>query len=106
MYKVWKQRAVLRIQLLAQVHDAILIQYPSHLEASIIPKVQALLDIPLSVEHNGIVRTTTIPNEAAVGWNWAKKTDSNPDGLTKWTGNDNRKRTGNPTATIMDRRVC
>lgn len=106
MYRVYVQRVPLRLQLLAQVHDAILVQYPAHLEAKILPQVQALMNIPLSVEYNGVVRTTTIPNEAAVGWNWAKHTDSNPDGLKKWTGHDERKRTGNPTATIMDRRVC
>jgi hypothetical protein len=37
-------------------------------------------------------RSLIIPTDAEVGWNWAKRSDDNPDGITKWTGNDARKR--------------
>lgn len=95
MYKVWKKFPKERVQLLAQVHDAILIQYPEHLEDEIIPEV--LATIPHSLYARG--REVIIPCEAETGWNWAKKddkkvfySDGNPDGLVGYHGTDSRTR--------------
>lgn len=94
----------LPIQLLAQVHDAVLIQYPEDLENEIIPQALDLIKIRIPIEgvhksNLGEVRYLEIPSEAAVGWNWAKqKTDTlgnvvgNVDGLRKWKGRDERGR--------------
>ena len=87
MHSVWKAGCC---ELLVQIHDAILIQYPEELEDEIVPKVCALLEheVPLM---NG--RTLRIPTEAATGWNWAYKSEKNPDGIAKYKGTDKRKRT-------------
>lgn len=83
--------------LLMQIHDAILIQYPEEDEAKIIPQVLAAIRQPIELNYN---RTLIIPSEAQVGWNWSKASDANPDGLKKWTGNDDRKR--GASAKFMD----
>jgi DNA polymerase I len=86
MLKVWRLNVC---QLLMQIHDAILIQYPEELEDEILPKVlkEIQVEVPLV---NG--RTLVIPSEAQVGWNWAKADEENPEGLMKWKGNDKRTR--------------
>lgn len=91
-------------ELLAQIHDAIVFQYPDETEAEIIPKALAMALEPITVEslvQPGTYRTITIPSECKVGWNWADsviktsggKKINNPNGLKKWTGAvDDRKR--------------
>lgn len=91
------------VQLLLQVHDAVLIQYPEEYESEVIPRVQRLLEITVPL-MNG--RTLTIPTEAFVGWNWAyayndKKELINPDGIIAFTGNDQRRRSA--PASFLDR---
>lgn len=95
LVRVWRTG---RVQLLAQVHDAILFQYPEELENEIIPETQALLEIDVPL-MNG--RTLRIPTEAFVGWNWAYKDDKNPDGLIAFKGNDNRIRSAK--SSVLDR---
>lgn len=83
-----------RIHLLAQIHDAVMFQYPEEEESTILPLAISALRVPLTIAS----RTFTIPIEPAVGWNWGKcKTlkngqIQNPDGLLKWKGQDSRKR--------------
>jgi hypothetical protein len=80
-----------RVQLLIQVHDSILFQYPEHLEDEIIPWALAALRAPLTLARG---REFVVPTEAKVGWNWGEfDKDQNPDGLVKWRGGDDRKRT-------------
>jgi DNA polymerase I len=86
MLQVWRLDLC---QLLLQIHDAILVQYPEHLEDQIVPELLKAIKVPIELKHN---RMLTIPSEAQVGWNWAKQNEKNPDGLTKWKGNDGRKR--------------
>jgi DNA polymerase I len=96
MLQVWAER---KCQLLMQIHDAILIQYPSDLEDEIIPVVQRALAYPIRL-NNG--REFIIPYGVATGWNWGKfDEEGNPDGLKAWKGNDQRKRT--PEVPILDR---
>ena len=66
-----------QIQLLAQVHDAILFQFNDY---SLLPQMQKLMRVP--VEFYG--RTMVIPVETLVGKNWAKANANNPQGLKKW----------------------
>lgn len=105
LYKLWQKihQEELPIQILAQVHDAVLITYPEEFERRLIPVVCQTL--PVSVPVNG--RVLTIPAEASVGWNWEKQGDTNPDGLRKWSGNDSRERQEYPAEapTLLDRLV-
>ena len=89
---VW--RNLPEAHLLIQVHDSILIQYPEHLEATIVPQIIELLTIKWELKRG---RPFHVPVEAKIGWNWAdynKKTDENPSGLISWKGPgcDERKR--------------
>jgi DNA polymerase-1 len=93
MLAVWRSGLC---QLLLQIHDAILVQYPEDQEDIIVPQLLELIKVPIEL-NNG--RTLIIPSEAQVGWNWAKQeTDKhgnvtgNPDGITKYRPNDPRKR--------------
>jgi DNA polymerase I-like protein with 3'-5' exonuclease and polymerase domains len=99
LWRVWKHAPW--IQLLGQVHDAILFQYPEEREAEALALVSKLLQVEIPIHG----RIMVIPNEAQVGWNW-KHYDplSNPDGIKKWNNEngDNRKRVGNPKASLLD----
>lgn len=96
MYKVWQKFPRTEVQLLAQVHDAILIQYPEEREDEIIPEVLKTIPHPLYARGREVI----IPCEAETGWNWAKNdpkrkfySDENPDGLKEYKGHDSRERT-------------
>lgn len=61
------------IQILAQVHDAILGQFPDELEPLAIAALKDLMVIPFPVtDYKGVERVCTIPVEIAVGRNWGK----------------------------------
>lgn len=98
LYNVWWNMP--KVQLLGQMHDAILIQYEESREAEIIPKVTQQLVVPVQVGDY----TMEIPSEAEVGWNWgaADKKGKNPDGLIEYKGEDNRTRQYQPTHTLLD----
>lgn len=102
MLKVWRSGLC---QLLMQIHDAILVQYPEELEDEVLPKILKLIEVP--VELNG-GRRLLIPSEAKTGWNWSnevtqrdidkaleekrKPPELNPNGLRKYSGHDPRTR--------------
>jgi DNA polymerase-1 len=86
MLNVWRENIC---QLLLQIHDAILIQYPEDQEDRVVPLVIQAIKVPIELLHG---RTLVIPSEAKVGWNWASYSEENPDGLTKWRGADRRTR--------------
>ena len=89
-----------RVQLLVQVHDSILIQYPEEQEDEIIPWAMEQLKIHLELAKG---RPFVVPVDCKVGWNWGevlydKKTGKeigNLDGLVKWKGHDPRTRSEN-----------
>lgn len=87
MLNLWRSG---RVQLLVQVHDSILFQYREVEEDEIIPWALRQLRVPLRL---GAGRDFAVPSEAQVGWNWGKASADNPDGLVKWKGGDDRKRT-------------
>lgn len=79
-----------KVQLLVQVHDSILFQFPEHLRDEIVPWAIEAIKTKLVLERG---REFVVPTEASTGWNWGKVGDDNPDGLKKWKGADDRKRT-------------
>lgn len=86
MWRVWRW---MEVQMLAQVHDAILFQFPEEQESEIITTAVRHIEIPIAVGS----RTMTIPCEPKTGWNWGAYDESdNPAGLKKWTGRDDRTR--------------
>lgn len=94
LLRLWRMNIC---QILLQIHDALVIQYREDLEDVIVPQAIKALQNPIELAHG---RTLLIPSEAKVGWNWAEQiTDAtgtvigNPDGLRKYRGSDERKRT-------------
>lgn len=79
-----------KVQLLVQVHDNILFQFPEHLRDEIVPWATETIKTKLVLERG---REFVVPTEASTGWNWGKQSDDNLDGLKKWKGGDDRKRT-------------
>lgn len=108
MIQVWRAN---ECQLLMQVHDAILVQYPESDEDRLLPSIIKTLTLSVPLENG---RALTIPSEAKVGWNWglqeidkAGNVTGNPDGLRKWKGHDDRRRHKKPpSADVLDRLVC
>jgi DNA polymerase-1 len=77
-----------RVDLLLQVHDAIVIQYAVEEEDSVVPHVQRLLEWELPLMAG---RSLIIPTDAQVGWNWAYATPANPNGMKAFSGHDSRE---------------
>lgn len=106
MLSVWRLgfQSEYPIQLLLQIHDAILIQYHEHLEQEILPKVLQTILQPIQLKHD---RVLTIPSEAKVGWNWGEYNErENPDGLAKYRPDgDARRRTRPAKVGLLDRVV-
>lgn len=90
-----------RIQLLIQVHDSILLQYPEDEEETILPWAIKTLQTKLVLKRG---REFTVPVDAKVGYNWGDfDATTNPDGLAKWRGVDTRKRLDLPNARLSIR---
>lgn len=87
MLSIWRANVV---QLLMQIHDAILVQYPEEQEDELIPKLKELIRFPVVLNHD---RVLEIPYEVKTGWNWSDWSKDNPDGLKKFNGTDSRCRT-------------
>lgn len=97
MLQVWRHRDC---DVLMQVHDAVLVQYPEDREDEILPKVKEQLRVPMMLKGG---REFVIPHDAKVGWNWGKwDEENNPDGLKSWKGGDQRRRS--PEVGILDRK--
>lgn len=103
MLAVWRLGTV---ELLLQIHDAILVQYLEQSESEIIPLLLETIKHPVQLKHD---RTLIIPSEAQIGWNWGKYDEQNLDGLTKWSPSkpDARRRSRPAKASsLLDRFVC
>jgi DNA polymerase I-like protein with 3'-5' exonuclease and polymerase domains len=90
LWRIWHTMET-RVQLLAQVHDALYFQYRENDdEVAIVQQALSLMSTPLT--HNG--RVFDVPGEARLGFNWGSwHNDDNPDGLKKFTGQrDTRQR--------------
>lgn len=90
------------VELIAQVHDAIVVQYPESREDELIPEILKEMIYPIPI--NG--RTMFIGVDAETGWNWShynpKNPLENPDGVRKYKGNDDRTRQHIPNDNILD----
>lgn len=106
IWKIWKH--VPEAELLLQEHDGFTLQYPDDpsKEADIIRRVTEICSIPFELLGHSL----TIPVESSIGWNWApgdkppflhEGKSTNPNGLIKWRGHDDRKRING-----LDRVIC
>lgn len=77
LWHVWKQYDPWLVQLLAQVHDAILFQYKVEDRERALRAVLEAMSMPVPVRG----RVMVIPTEVAAGQNWGKRSDSNPKGM-------------------------
>lgn len=106
MYRLWYEMESASTKypakLLAQVHDAVLIQYPDlsdEHETATLARAKELLQVPIPI--NG--RQLIIPVSCeGTGWNWRKHSDDNVYGLKKWTGHETRKWT-KANSSFLDR---
>lgn len=81
MWAVWWEMDPHEVQLLAQVHDALLFQYPKG-RVDLVEKMARLMTLRVRVvDYRGNERFMTIPVEVAVGGNWGHKSPDNPYGL-------------------------
>lgn len=99
---LWRARIC---QLLLQVHDALLIQYPEEQEDKLIPQIRKHMEIEVPLLHGRVMK---IPVDFATGWNWGpwEKDGSNPDGMKGYNGHDVRRRTETPTIGRLDNLLC
>lgn len=109
LYRIWKAEHDIGHEILAQVHDAVLLQYPEERELEILPQLLELMRVTVPTPNGPL----TIPTEAAVGWNWRKVKKNkdgsitNPFGLRKFDGTpDTRQRPPRATASLLDRVLC
>ena len=90
------------VELIAQVHDAIVVQYPEEREDELIPAILQEMIYPIPI--NG--RVMYIGVDAETGWNWChyneKDPKENPDGIRKYKGHDERTRQHIPNDNILD----
>jgi DNA polymerase I-like protein with 3'-5' exonuclease and polymerase domains len=100
MYNVWEARAA---QLLMQVHDAVVVQYPEEREDEIVPQILTQLRHPVDI---GGGRQLVIPYGAKTGWNFGEyccgdrsrkgcelcKRETNLEGLKSYAPGDKRRR--------------
>jgi DNA polymerase I-like protein with 3'-5' exonuclease and polymerase domains len=90
LWRVWKYMR--DVQLLAQTYDSITFQIREDKPVDdLISEVLARIRIELKSQSG---RSYIVPGEASIGWNWGKFSETNPDGLKKWSpGKEDRKRT-------------
>lgn len=89
-----------RVQLLLQVHDSVLFQFPEELEDEIVPWAVNTIQQRIFLKEG---REFMIPAEAKVGWNWSDLKDD-PDALRKFNDSGRpSRRTRKPKTTVMDR---
>jgi len=100
MLQLWRANIC---QLLMQVHDAVVVQYPEEVEDEIVPQILELLRYPV---HIGNGRELIIPYGAKTGWNFGEyccgdrsrkgceqcKKATNLEGLKTYHPGDKRKR--------------
>jgi len=104
LYRVFEEglNKRLPVEVMIQVHDAVLIMYPEEKETEVLEAVKKILRFTFTL--NG--RTFSIPVEAKSGWNWSNYDENkNPDGLKLYNGTESRTRQRSATTTLMDARL-
>ncbi len=93
------------INLLAQIHDAILFEYPAKDETKILNQALKLMSVEIPYKDKILI----IPSEVKVGWNWASRDPSNPSrnpfGMQKWKGCDDRQPPKRAEFNLLDQRL-
>ena len=95
MLNIWHARDAVMIM---HEHDGLVVGYPEEREDEVIPKIFKQLHHPVQLKND---RTLIIPYDCAVGWNRGAYSKDNVDGLKKYTGHDERRRS--PKVGILDR---
>lgn len=81
LWRVWKELEPMGLDLLAQVHDAILHQLPRG-AVDLEKRVLELMTFPVPVtDIHGITRGLRLNVETMVGRNWSKGSETNPYGI-------------------------
>lgn len=84
-WRIYKELDPYKLQLLAQVHDALLFQYKVG-DQQTVKEAITLMTIPCEVtDYSGVTRLMTIEVEASTGANWGKHSEKNPLGLKEFT---------------------
>jgi DNA polymerase I-like protein with 3'-5' exonuclease and polymerase domains len=97
MLTLWRSNLC---QLLMQVHDAVVVQYPEEREDELLPLITSALRFPVRI---GADRELVIPYDCKTGWNFGHyDAKTNPLGLRDYKGKDQRKRPAKPY--ILDRK--
>lgn len=82
LFRVYSKHDPDLIELLAQIHDAMLVQWMEEREEKALAALDECMKVSLPIEDiHGTTRVCTIGHEVAVGWNWGKRTEANPRGL-------------------------
>lgn len=83
MWRVWRYQDPTGgerndVELLAQVHDAVLLQFR---DSQVLHETRRLMQIPIPVTARGETRIMQIEAEVAIGYNWGKQSPENPRGM-------------------------
>jgi DNA polymerase-1 len=111
MLQVWQANSA---QLLLQIHDAVVVQFPEEREHEVMPILQEQLKVTIPLAGG---RQFTVPYGAKTGWNWGEyccgnraapeckgcKREINLNGLKKYRPNEERERS--EEMPLLDRRV-
>jgi hypothetical protein len=95
----WSKSSGRELYIVMHDHDALTFMYREEQEDEIIPILSKMLveEVPLS--HGRVLR---IPYDCVTGWNKGEyDARTNPDGLKKYKGHDERQR--KPEVPILDR---
>ena len=76
LLNLWHEAPRLGIELLAQVHDAVLFQFPEN-KPEVVEEAKRILTYEFEVDG----KTFAIPVEAQIGRNWAHASPENPEGI-------------------------
>jgi len=80
LWKVWRNEWP-KVQIISQLHDAILVQFSIAQQLTTVPLLCKLLEVEIEINN----RIMIIPAGAKTGFNWAEQSEENPGGLRKWT---------------------
>ena len=114
MWRVWRETItpgtiLYGVVLLSQLHDAILLMYLDDpaVERRVIARAIELMTIPVTILdirlRGAVTREMTIPVDATVGWNWAKASEENIDGLVPYGKQTERMRQVSPETDLLKR---
>lgn len=86
IYNLWERfEGKGDVQILLNLHDAVLGQVRIDKAEELLPQVLECLRFPFpATDIKGITREIIIPFDVEIGYNWGKASDKNPDGLKKW----------------------